>query len=191
MHTDYKNINKFDVAIVAMIAIGFIITGVFLFASLTPRVQMNVTTSLQMFDVHEQFAKTMDTTAFVIDLPNEFFNQFYIAFTEVATLPPEIFETPRDIVLELKRNVTVAINNLADQVATGYAAQNDQEVQIAQTARVAYNGKVMGAVIDVTDAIAEFSVEQPIKNILEIPYSYQVPSFAQLTISVNKFLKPN
>src|SRR5258708_24100236 len=162
MKTDYKNINSFEVAVVGMIAIGFVIVGIFLFATLTPRQQTRVTSAFDLLDIHEQTASTAASTIegvkFVIDVPNEFYNQFYIAFTEVAALPSETFEVPQQIATDLVRNFSIALNNLTDQVATGYAAQNQLQDQKSQLTELAYDGKVMGAMIEISDKLSSMTV---------------------------------
>ncbi|MBX4191841.1 MAG: hypothetical protein KW804_03515 [Candidatus Doudnabacteria bacterium] len=186
MKTDYNNINKFEVAVVSLIAVGFVILGITLYSSLTPRQQSVITSSLQMFDMKEHVATTIDEIKFVYGIPNEFYNQFYIAFSDVVTLPLDDFEVIGWAVGELSNQTSVVINHLIDQTAAGYAAQNQSVSQYSQLAELSPNGKVMGAVIDVSDTISNLVVrEQSVRTSLDFHYDYTPPKLELLSSELN------
>jgi hypothetical protein len=204
MKTNYQNINSFEVAIVGMITAGFILVGIILFSTLTPRTQANVASSLNMFDIHERVADTISSTTdeigFMMDIPNQFYNQFYIAFTQTATLPSETFEIPAQIATELSRDVSAAINNLGVQVAEGYSHQIQTEVQSSQAtqegtelAYESYPGKVLGATVDLISAGATAGSVRIVgigtgQNI-NFPYTYSPPELSQVKYALLKLIK--
>ncbi|MBX4186857.1 MAG: hypothetical protein KW802_01175 [Candidatus Doudnabacteria bacterium] len=185
MKTDYQNIKTFDVAVVGMITAGFIIIGVLVFSSLTPRQQVAWSQSVEILDIHQEFGQTVAETKtvseFVYNIPQEFYNQFYIAFTQVATLPEEVIDTPISVGQELLRNVKVAFNNLSDQVAVGYTAQNNLLAQKSELAVLPYDGKVMGAMIEVSDKLSTIAVTDTSPHgTLNMHYDYAVPSLPEV-----------
>jgi hypothetical protein len=204
MKTNYQSINLFEVAVVGMITIGFVLIGVILFSGLTPRSQTNVASAFNMFDIHEQMASTVNSTIdseqFVMDVPNEFYNQFYVAFNQVATMPSDTFDLPVAVAAELARNITVTINNLSDQVAEGYAEQVQTQDYIAELTQggtmVAYEnlqGKVLGASIDRSfknstagcGSVTGNTTEQTLK----MTYGYNPPDLDKLILALTKLIK--
>jgi hypothetical protein len=131
--------------------------------------------------MHEQFAASAGVVGFAIDAQNEFYNQFYLAFTQVAAVPPETFEVPSEIAAELARNFKVAVNNMTQQAASGYAAQTELSLQVQQEADKAVGGKVMGTMISLTDKLSDLAVQTPSADTLKLPYEYKQPQFKQLT----------
>jgi hypothetical protein len=188
MKTDYNNINKFEVAIVSMIAVGFVILGVTLFTSLTPRQQANVTAAFKMFDVREQAAATVEDVKFIFGVPEEFYNQFYIAFTEVVSFPAEDIELATSVAVELKNNVVAVFDNLTSQVVQGYAQQNQLQERSDDFALLPYDGKIMGAMIDLSDKISSITVrEKNPPTSLNLHYEYSAPKI-ELLNSALKYL---
>ena len=186
MKTDYKNINSFEAAVVGMIAVGFVIVGIVLFATLTPRQQVNVVSAFDVFDLHQQTiattSLTLESVTFVWNIPTEFYNQFYIAFTEVATLPEQAVEMPILVAKELSRNISVAIDNLADQASRGYMSQAQYHNQNSEMALLPYDGKIMGAMIEVSDKLSNMTVvERNSHSSLKMYYDYVPPKiFSEL-----------
>jgi hypothetical protein len=177
MKTDYKNINSFEVAVVSMIAVGLVIVGLTIFSSLTPRQQLAVTSAFELFDVHERTVETVENVKFVLDIPNEFYNQFYIAFTEVATLPSETIDVPQEIAGEIVRNIKTAFNTLSDQAMSGYMAQSQYHNQTASLTELAHDGVIMGAMIEMTDKMSTMVLVNTSKpEEINFHYEYKVPN---------------
>src|SRR3989344_8353524 len=86
MRTDYKNINKFEAGVIAAIAAGFVIIGVVLFATLTPRAQASVSSAFSLLDIHSESGSTLENIRFVLETPAQFFEQFYLAFQSLAVM---------------------------------------------------------------------------------------------------------
>jgi hypothetical protein len=180
-----KHINSFEIAVVSMIVVGFILIGFTVFFSLTPRQQSNLAGAFQMFDIHEETAAGFENFKFIINIPNEFNKQFYKSFTEIATLPSETFDVPRQIASEFSRNITSAINNLSNQVAMGYSNQTQAHEQTAELAQLNPQGKVMGAMIDLTDKFSSAAVvEQKVPPSLNMHYDYQPPKFEDFKLAL-------
>ena len=198
MKTDYKNINSFEVAAVCAIIVGFLLVGIVLFSGLTPNKQAAVASSFDIFDLHRQSMEAFETIKFVYDIPEEFYKQFYIAFTELATLPEGTLEMPVETAAELYRNVASAFTNLSDQVANGYSKQNSKaRGNVAQ----AYEGQVMGAMIDLSYRVSEINedlfvskeqapqqesikIQPTYRREINFYYQYEVPKFNFKEINV-------
>ena len=198
METNYKKINSFEAAVVAMMFVGLLIVGAIIFSGLTPRQQVHVTRATQMFDVHEQFRETVVQTTgsvkFVFETSDEFYNQFYQAFTEVASLPAEDFETP----LLIARNVSSFLSNLSDQVAANYIAQVQLAPSVAiefpNVVEAVYESRVLGALLDLTATMPQIEYFIPaaiagekVEN-LEIPYHFVVPDPEPLKSEFYEFI---
>lgn len=183
MRTDYQNINKFEVGIVCVIAIGFVIIGVILFSSLTPRKQAEISGALNMFNIRQEAAETIETVEFVYNIPDEFYKEFNMAFVQVATLPEDTLNVPLDTYTQLYRIVAYVVNNLTDQALVGYRAQNQFQIATASQRHIAYDGKIMGAMINVADRLSQVVVrEKPRSQNLDLYYSYPTPDY-NLSIS--------
>ncbi len=186
MKNDYQNINSFDVAVVSMITIGFIIIGIILFGTLTPRQQTNISSALEIFDIHEQVVNETETVQFVFNIPNEFYKEFYVAFVEVASVPLENFELPVMIAKEMSRNVVAIFNNLSDQVAAGYANQNNYQTHSSELAQLNYEGRVMGAAIELSDKISHITaIEQKSNSSLDLNFEYAPPKLDINNLNLN------
>jgi len=195
MHTDYQKVNHFDVAVVTMILVGFVLIGGIIFSSLTPRGQTDVTEALSMFDIHEQAAmqtnQTLDTVNFVLDVQSEFYNQFYKAFSELAVMPEDTFEVP----IKIAHNLAGFFNDLSVQVAEGYEKQNQMTKQIAYS-----QGQVLGAVMDLSGQFAaepqanvlsgDCAEAEPTQVSLKIPYQFVAPDFNQIKSQLINYINP-
>lgn len=183
-HHDFQNLNKFEVAVVGMIVVGFIIFGLIVFCALTPRQQIYVADAIQIFDIHQQAAEAAQSVEFVVNIPNEFYAQFYIAFAEVVTLPSETFEVPTEVISQISSNISLAVNELAVEVATNYQKQNNFYASQAPEIQYDYTGKVAGAMIDLSDRLSTVTVlvSEPEKN-LKIPYEYNGPNLNLSSLS--------
>jgi hypothetical protein len=179
MKTDFKNLNMFEAALVGWSFIGIVLVGAVMFSSLTPAKQSQVKAAFNIFDIKEGTREAMDTVNFVLDIPNQFYSQFYIAFEQVAVLPEYTFEVPKQIASDFSSAVTVVINNLSNQLQQGYEAQNQFAVVKAERSEIAYDGKVMGAMIDISDKLSSVTITETKVHpqTLKIPYKYTAPRF--------------
>lgn len=176
MKTDYNNINKFEVAIVSMIAVGFVILGITVFSSLTPRQQTQISSAFDILDMNDHVAASIEGVKFVYSIPEEFYDQFYIAFTEIVAWPAEDIELASTTFKELKRNVVSAFDTMTNQVVNGYAQQNQLMNQKKEVAILPHDGKVMGAVIEVTEVMGKAVVrEKEVRTSLNMNYDYTPP----------------
>ncbi|GEM_PF-2933863 len=160
MQTDYKNLNSFELSVIAFAAVGVVLTCTIVFSGLTSKQQSYFLSAVTMFDLHEQVASTGNDLVAVLDVPGEFYNQFYIAFTQVAVIDSENFQVPVAV-------LTTAYNsfaNYSDQMTFDYRSQNSPGQQLA------YLGQVSGASIDLTPPPCANNPSPPPQI---IPYSFE------------------
>src|SRR3989338_6677211 len=127
MRSNHEMINTFEAAAVVMAFVGILIIGMILLASLTPRQQKVVLTSFELLDAGELVGETAQTAETIIDIPNEFYKQFYIAFNQLAILPAEIFIKP----IGALKKTYAALGNYSDLIASNYQKQNVSAVHVA------------------------------------------------------------
>ncbi|OGE73701.1 MAG: hypothetical protein A3I07_02010 [Candidatus Doudnabacteria bacterium RIFCSPLOWO2_02_FULL_42_9] len=157
MKTDYQNLNWFETSLVAWGFVGVVVVGIVFFTGLTPQMQSDVAQAVTILDMNQQAQGVVDTVTFVWDAQNDFYEQFYLAFTEVATIPFEDFEPTIEA-------YSLAINHLTDQVRSGYEGQQ----QISYDTQ----GKVLGAIIE----IGSIDTEPTYELELEMPYKFETPN---------------
>ena len=77
-----------------------------------------------MFDLQAQAVTAAENVQSIFDIQAEFYNQFYIAFAQVAVLPEETFSVPQ----EFFQTAYNALANYSDQVAENYNQRNAGKV---------------------------------------------------------------
>jgi hypothetical protein len=131
MQTDYKKLDLFEGIVVCAIIMGLGLIGAITFSGLTTKQQSQVASAVQMLDLHEQVPEVLDTAKFVAyDVPQDFLNRFYIAFTEIGTIPSEEL----DSIAVLPSQIKTAYDNLLD--SSGHLALEPTD-----------SGRVLGASI--------------------------------------------
>lgn len=93
MKTNYQQLNFFETATVSVLVLGLVLVGVFAFAALPTNTQQNLGAAISFLDVHAQIAPPLEGVQTAIGVSQDFLQQFYVAFSEVAVLPPEVFNT--------------------------------------------------------------------------------------------------
>jgi len=117
--TDYKKLALFDIAVVAMIVIGIALIILMVTQALPTKQKQNITSALNIFDIHEQFAQEMNQVKFVVyDVPTDYLNKFYVAFTQTATISSQDFS---DLTVAGK-DVYLAINQIFNTPMQGSVA---------------------------------------------------------------------
>ncbi len=166
MKTDFNKLGIVETAMLTWAFVGMIVIGAVTFNSLTPNSQKNVTKAFTMFDMHETIKQVADTALFVYDAPKVFYEEFYIAFVDLTKLPPETFE--------VAKATRIAFNNLADQVTSGYSAVQELQIANAQIIEPQPEGKVAGAMIDLSVKLETMTVSEtkPRTKELKMPYSF-------------------
>lgn len=191
MKTDFKKLNLFEAALVTWSMVGVFLVAIVGFYSLTPEKQYQVKTAFDIFDIHEGTREATETLSFILEIPNEFYEEFYIAFEQVATLPAYTFEFPAEVASKLASNIEATVGHLTEQVLAGYESQNQFLAVSAPMREIAYDGKVMGAAIAISDKLSTFTIlEQKARaQTLEIPYGYSAPNINQLKYLTTKVEK--
>lgn len=158
--------------------VGVLLIGTIVFSGLTPPVRNNFLSSLNIFDVHEQAAQSAQDIQLVLGAPQEFYEQFYLAFTQVAVLPKE----PVDAAYQWSSNIKVAYSqfqNFSDQIVFDYRNVNKKERQIAYANVFAREGRVAGASINL--------VSKP--NCVHVPNFYRVDYHAPTWQELKQLIK--
>src|SRR3989344_1231080 len=104
MKTDYQNLNSFESSLVAFIAVGVALVGTIIFSGLSFKQQDNILAAINVLDIHGQASESVAIISSIIDTEEEYYNQFYIAFTQTLSMP----ETPIAEALRWTSNVKVA-----------------------------------------------------------------------------------
>jgi hypothetical protein len=181
MQTNYKKLSWFETLIISWLFVGLIIVIMILFTGLSFRMQSSISIALQIFDLHEEAIEARDNLMFVLNIPDEFNKQFYLAFTQIAVLPPETFEVPTDIVRGISAAVSESVDALSLAVVEGYQNNSTFTKSVAISAQPSAEGKIMGAMIQASDRLSNIVViENNHAATLEIPYSYTASNLSLL-----------
>lgn len=172
MKTDYQKLNTFESSVVVFIVIGVGLLGTIIFSALNAGQQNNLQQALNILDVHRQVAQSVESIKTMAAIQQEFYDQFYIAFTQVAVLPEETFEVPA-IYFQTALN---AFADYSDQFAYNYRIVNSNSEE-----RV-YGPIVAGTVIALADSwknpprrsVQEKTLSPPE---VDIPYSFAPPQW--------------
>ncbi len=124
-------------AIIVLIAAGIALIGLIVLMNLSPSDQKKLTQAIQVFDLHEQVQKDMHTIAFLLEANHEFYEQFYVGFSQTAVLRDQDSE----FLLEMGHQTALLLNQFAtysDQIAMNYNRSN-------QAAERVSTGQVAGA----------------------------------------------
>jgi len=160
MQTNYEDLNWFEAATVTVMVIGFVLIGLFMFNSVSEDQQKNISSAFDMFDIHEEIVQPIQTMKFIAyDAPQEVMNQFYIAFTEVASLSSEQVE----IFQQMPNKVKLAIYDLLDQSANVAVASTDE-------------GKVLGASIEAMKIVPNCDGQMP--QVSNFEYHFDPPKIS-------------
>jgi hypothetical protein len=166
LKTDYSNLNSFELSAVSFIVVGIVLLGTIIFSSLDYKQQTIVARGFEILDMGEEATATTETVKFVVNIPHEFMDQFYVAFTQVAVLPAETFEIPQTVF----QTAFDEFINFADQTAVAYASQNSLERALV------YAPMIAGTSVDLFTQQSE-PVPKPEPDCgpspgLVIPYTY-------------------
>ena len=177
MKTDYQSLNWFDSSIVLAAVLGLGLIGAICFSQLPASQQVSISQSLTIFDISSQLAVEQQTTGSMIDSASNYLDKFYLAFTDVATIPAESLEVPPYLA-----EVYDDFAHYADQIASNYNFNNS----LSSAPQLAYDGGlVLGAIIDLSSSVANnpncWSLE------VKIPYSYTAPDLNVLESSWSEF----
>jgi len=183
MKTNFQNINTFEACTIFMIVVGVALIGAVFYDSLNDSQQSKLNYAVSFLDVHEQAAQESEAVAFIFNVPNEFFNQFNIAFIQTMSFPDNVaqaLDTAQEIATSVEKSVqTIAdvVGNYSDQVAFDYTAVNK--------ANSDYQGKVLGAFLEVapTPEVQPIKTEFWQSNEVETPYTFvaQTPDLKKLS----------
>jgi hypothetical protein len=176
MKTNYQLLNAFEVAAVIAAVAGFVLVGIIIFNSLTPRTQQDVSVGANLFDLTESMDTASNAVSFMFDSTQAFYQQFYVAFADLTTLPPEVFYTPAQVAT----NFYDSLAAYSDQIVASYQANT--QVQVAE---ITEPGKVLG-----------ISIEAPmptppaaIKKVEPVKLYYEFESIDHVWSNVFKNLK--
>jgi hypothetical protein len=135
-----QDVDLFDGSTVALAAVGIVLIAVEIFACLPSDTQTLISSSASMLDMHEEWAQTVSIALNFLDVSKEFENQFYLAFVDIASIPPESIQLPPVMV-----NAYNAFLAYADTFAAGYG---DYGTDVAYQINNMETGRVLGTMIE-------------------------------------------
>ena len=112
MKHDFQNLSTFDTATVIMIVLGILIVGLTGFLASPDAMAASIKDSVQILDTTDSWNQSLHLITHVYNTQAEFYEQFYLAFTQVAVLPEQTLELPQKIVSDFL--------SLADEVVQSY-----------------------------------------------------------------------
>ncbi len=170
MHTNYKKLNSFEAATVGLTVCGVAIIGLVFYSTLPTNQQKYVADSLMMLDIHEQALPPIEGTMFVFESVQDFMDEFYVAFGEMASLPADVFELPNQL-----EKTYMAMLQFSDYMASDFQQRNTSHTALAYG-----GGVVSGMTLDLSFDIASEDAQvggcggdEIITEDLNIPYSFQ------------------
>lgn len=89
MKTDYQKLSLFEIAVIGLIAAGMILIGLIVFVNLGPADQNKLTHAIEVFDLHKQARQEATAVVFLFEAQQKFYEEFYVAFSQVASLPSQ------------------------------------------------------------------------------------------------------
>lgn len=119
MKNNFNKLNLFEALTVVMIVIGALIILVTLFAGLSDKHQKIISSSFELFDIHENLDDALEVPLFVLETSDKYMDEFYLAFTKVAIIP----ETH----IEQVKNSVEKVLAYADTLATDYQRMTNHQ----------------------------------------------------------------
>lgn len=140
MTTDYKNLSRFEVAAVSMIAIGIALVGFQVFISLPDTAQAKIVDAMQVFEMsdaaQEVWAVEVAVDDFVFDGVEDFYEGMFVAIGEVAMPVADDFSKTGNNFAAVAR----AFSSVSDNIALNY-----QDNYVESGVETDMGGRVMGA----------------------------------------------
>jgi hypothetical protein len=140
MTTDYKNLSRFEIAAVSMIAIGVVLVGAQVFMSLPDTAQAKITGAFQVLEMsgatQEVWEVEMAANEIVFNGMEDFYKELYVAIGEMAMPMAENISKTADNFAAVARAVTSVSDNIASNYQNNY---------VMSGVEAGMGGKVMGA----------------------------------------------
>lgn len=185
MDTDYKNLDGFESAAITVAVAGILLIGTLAFLGLSYNQQSYFVSALNVLDIHEQAEQSAQDIQFAMSVPEEFYKQVYVAFTQVAVLPDETVNS----VIQWASNIQVAFSqfqNYSDQVTFEYNFINQPARQIAYTNVIPDLGLVAGASVDLSGSVlAPHCIPRQAEQV-KSSAEYQPPDINLIRNEINK-----
>lgn len=174
-------LSKFEIAVGVIIGIGLVLLGITSYNFLQPQQQRLVSEGWGFLDIHEEATETFGHLRFAYSVPATFADEFYKAFTEVAVLPPSIFDFDRSA-----KETYIGFLNYSEMITADY-----QATQLSLN-KQDHLGQVLGISLE-PSSIQECGTDNSQEKINEadsfiqhqtgagfIPYSYEPITFKDL-----------
>jgi hypothetical protein len=130
MRTDYQNINGFESLTIVFIIVGIFLAGTIIFSGLASKQQVKFVAALDILDAHEQVVQSLRGIGLIYDGQQEFFNQFYIAFTQVAVVNPDGLKISRDTLIAVYKSATNRVGQTSPPVIAGASVDREELTNI-------------------------------------------------------------
>jgi len=110
MQTNYKKLSLFDVCTVIVVVVGVFIIGLIIFNYLSLHQQEAFVKSLAILDIDKPFSQSVQNIKTAWNFQQDFYNRFYIAFTQVATISPDAFDGIKQMALGTEKFMNQSLN---------------------------------------------------------------------------------
>lgn len=147
MNSDFQKLDWFESATIGLMAFGIVLIGVIFFYALPEQGQIEVKKSVAFLDVSDQIDAPIKTIYLVLETPNIYLNEFYLAFNETMALPVDIESVAKNI--NSLEQEFIALSDYFGQVYEEQYTPSKIPGPIVQMAV----GRVLGAVIDSGDRV--------------------------------------
>jgi hypothetical protein len=157
--TNYNNLSLFESCAIVIAAVGLALIGLEIFVTLPSDSQEKYAAAVRdTFDMHDNYYQVANNVEFVFGTVDAYYNEFYLASTQVLSFPDEI-GTP---ILKFADD----FGNYMSSVADNYTENN---IAYAEHNNA---GKVLGAMLSIDKPNEPVSQAAPVPKINKIPKAY-------------------
>lgn len=103
MKTNYQKLTGFESLAIIFAVVGIVLIGTMVISSLPEEHRQNISQAVQVLDMHEVAARDFNTLQRGYGYYDEFLEKFYVAFTELLTIPDDDIEQAQEFVAMSKR----------------------------------------------------------------------------------------
>ena len=180
MRTNYQNLNSFEMSAIILAAAGLGLISTMIFSALPAQQQNHFIAALSVFDIHTQADAQVQAATKIFAAEENFMNDFYVSFTQIASLPDSVMEVPSTVAQTYQLFLSYA-----DGVASDY-----QLTYAPPTRQLAFEpGLVSGIAIEQRSESSGCSEPEAgsVSQELFLPYTFQPPDLDNFRQKVEGF----
>jgi hypothetical protein len=166
MKTDFKKLTRYECVLISIIVLGLAIIGFEIFASLPNKTQGDITAAFDIFDIHEKVTEQYYQLASLVDIGDDVFNEFNLAFNQMFAIDEELLALSDG----LERGYQLAV--------LGVKNFTDSDTALAFEP----TGQVLGVSMEVKSCSHEVSDAS-----LDFHYTFTRPTVSELKHLVSNF----